>query len=633
MPPLKDDDTRVLTGFDLQTASTLYWKGIPVLLKQHDREDQVEQLTFRILSGVTRQNHNLRVLRIHASSEDDPFFLHTLEVSEEDFQCLKADQGILVDFANFPAKIISLLERCLASHQSPDMPRFQAVLSAKGGDSVFKVVETNDFKQLPHITLTFRPGNDTAVKQFLAFRLGEVRADCSQLTEGLAKTQSEREGARASLADAQQQLSALQQKHARQTLQLESQLREQAAAAHEERLKERGELRAQMEREVEDAERRGSEAAAALSARVAELDADNRQLREAKYCLDTRISELSHKLGAAEGCVRSLDADVAALRGAAKAAAGEAHELEIRLADARAKLAALEEKSQSQAQVAAQQQARLSDLEGAARQWEERCSELREALGAHEQRLKESAAEVLKGNQIIEKLQSDLRLARDKVKRKQAILVRQEEEVAARDGALAAAQREGQQLQLSLEGARQEAAALAADNSELRAKLEESRGQLTSNEQMIRWLNQQVTDAQLQVSTVPGSRYQFRPSGAVTSASPAALLTGGLSAGGAYGRASSSRSPAAGAGAKAPLVPGLGAATASSVSRQPPPSHLRHASPQHHSGSSLGFSPQTAPLAAPARGGGGGGGGGGYGVGGSVGGLSPERGAGDYVYA
>lgn len=61
MARLKDEDTRTMSGFDLQTASTLYWKPIPVLLKQHDREDQVEQLTFRILSGVTRQNHNLRV--------------------------------------------------------------------------------------------------------------------------------------------------------------------------------------------------------------------------------------------------------------------------------------------------------------------------------------------------------------------------------------------------------------------------------------------------------------------------------------------------------------------------------------------------------------------------------------------
>lgn len=41
----------------------------------------------------------------------------------------------------------------------------QAVLACKGGDSAFKVVETNDFKQLPHITLSFRPGNDSAIKQ------------------------------------------------------------------------------------------------------------------------------------------------------------------------------------------------------------------------------------------------------------------------------------------------------------------------------------------------------------------------------------------------------------------------------------------------------------------------------------
>lgn len=46
----------------------------------------------------------------------------------------------------------------------------------------------------------------------------------------------------------QQQLAALQQQHARQALQLESQLREQAAAAHEERLKDNAELKQQLER-------------------------------------------------------------------------------------------------------------------------------------------------------------------------------------------------------------------------------------------------------------------------------------------------------------------------------------------------------------------------------------------------
>ena len=39
------------------------------------------------------------------------------------------------------------------------------MLTVRGGESLFRIVETNDFKQLPHITLAFRPGNDTAVKQ------------------------------------------------------------------------------------------------------------------------------------------------------------------------------------------------------------------------------------------------------------------------------------------------------------------------------------------------------------------------------------------------------------------------------------------------------------------------------------
>lgn len=138
-----------------------------------------------------------QVLRIHASSEDDPFFLHTLEVSEEEFQGLKAEQGILVDFASFPGKIISLLERCVgaavaaasASAAAPPHPtsasaaatapaaaaaaagdgsappRLQAVLTCSALDSSLRIVETNDFKQLAHISLAFKPGNDFAVKQ------------------------------------------------------------------------------------------------------------------------------------------------------------------------------------------------------------------------------------------------------------------------------------------------------------------------------------------------------------------------------------------------------------------------------------------------------------------------------------
>ena len=42
----------------------------------------------------------MQVLRMQLSNEEDLFFLHSLEVSEEDFQTLKVEQGILIDFGS-----------------------------------------------------------------------------------------------------------------------------------------------------------------------------------------------------------------------------------------------------------------------------------------------------------------------------------------------------------------------------------------------------------------------------------------------------------------------------------------------------------------------------------------------------
>ncbi|GIL47126.1 hypothetical protein Vafri_4030 [Volvox africanus] len=216
------------------------------------------------------------------------------------------------------------------------------------------------------------------------------------------------------------------------------------------------------------------------------------------------------------------------------------HELEIQLNEARAKLLAMEEKTQSQADVVEQQRGRLRDMEGAMRQVEQRCADLREAVAAAEARGKEAQAEVLKGNQIIEKLTTDLRLAKEKTKRKAAIIMRQEEELQQREQALTSAMRELAALGQQLESQRNELGGLQAENESLRGKLEDSKQQLLSNEQMIRWLNQQVTEATLHGSGsgVPGSRYTFRPSSTLASSvsapSAAATPAVGLLAGPAH---------------------------------------------------------------------------------------------------
>lgn len=122
-------------------------------------------------------------------------------MGEDDYHQLKHDQCLRVDFKSFPKKFIELLENCrLASGRdtvgrgdTPSRtnrltgtgraelqaggPSFLARLETLvvGGFPVFSLVETNPFKELTHLSLKFRAGNDAAIKTYLAARLRQVR--------------------------------------------------------------------------------------------------------------------------------------------------------------------------------------------------------------------------------------------------------------------------------------------------------------------------------------------------------------------------------------------------------------------------------------------------------------------------
>jgi septal ring factor EnvC (AmiA/AmiB activator) len=67
-------------------------------------------------------------------------------------------------------------------------------------------------------------------------------------------------------------------------------------------------------------------------------------LRFVTSCHALQVSELSHKLGSAQGSSQSLEQEVAQLRSQLKQLAGEKHSLEVQLSDTKAKLLALQEK-------------------------------------------------------------------------------------------------------------------------------------------------------------------------------------------------------------------------------------------------------------------------------------------------
>ena len=61
-------------------------------------------------------------------------------------------------------------------------------------------------------------------------------------------------------------------------------------------------------------EEKYSQQAENLQQRADSLDKENRELRDQKYSLDCRVSELSHKFGSAEGQLKALQEEVLRLQ-------------------------------------------------------------------------------------------------------------------------------------------------------------------------------------------------------------------------------------------------------------------------------------------------------------------------------
>lgn len=93
-----------------------------------------------------------------------------------------------------------------------------------------------------------------------------------------------------------------------------------------------------------DMEERHRQQVEALQARNSSLEAEAQQLREAKFGLEARSSELGHRLAAVEGTLAALETEAERLRAAAAAAGSEKGLWEAELSELRAKLRTAEER-------------------------------------------------------------------------------------------------------------------------------------------------------------------------------------------------------------------------------------------------------------------------------------------------
>ena len=99
----------------------LYSKNAYVQMINSKPSEGRFRLIHITVSMETTMTTNKKVLIIKLSDENDPFFLYSLHMTEDDYQSRQASEGLMVDFSLFVERLVDLLSKC-ENHEKADNP-------------------------------------------------------------------------------------------------------------------------------------------------------------------------------------------------------------------------------------------------------------------------------------------------------------------------------------------------------------------------------------------------------------------------------------------------------------------------------------------------------------------------------
>ena len=506
---------------ELNRDAPLYEAELPVRLVGEDAAvvEGERQLTIRLLEGTRPLGQTEtpvpnssdgaagreRLLHLEVADAQDPYFLYALAVGEGDFHAMRREHALLVDFAAFPQHFVDLLKRCEGPQRGEST--FCAALERPWrGAAKFAVVEANAFKQVEHVGLGVVQGDDHMLKAYLAGRLAQALLDGRRSVQALQEASLKRD----SNGDEVQQL--MSEKEA-----LEDQLREHAASAAaqlreaEATYKSReadavaqarkiaaDELRAERDRSSQQADAARTalfdarERADAAEIRSREAEATSAQARSALEATKVRVEATDSENARVAEALRVAEAErdgaVATSRG-----------LEIRLA-------ALEQRAENAEDTVKRADAARKLADEASQRDADLREDLKRRLENREQQLQAAAAEITRGNAIIERLSEQARAQQQKLRLRADVVKQQERRVADARRDLDSAKHEKELAVADSRREQDKRQQAEKDLEQANKKLDEAADLLEHNQRVIQWLNSELHEHQV------GSRKTAMPS-------------------------------------------------------------------------------------------------------------------------
>ncbi|XP_046426131.1 spindle assembly abnormal protein 6 homolog [Neodiprion virginianus] len=493
-------------GLQLNNVEILYTRVQRVYIKPQHKEERQRDLRVNVeihagISPVCRKS-----LCVLLSDDDDPCFLYSLFVNDDDFKVLKAQQGLLVDFDNFATQLICLLEQCQIplSGVAKNPPKFLLLLAEEAGDWTFKLVETNNFKHLCHLSLNIAPSSDTDIKVHMAMKIKQLKENCLRKDKDIGSMETRLNDLTKKLEVQTKELEQIKQKYQADMNQMQIHTSQQISAEKDKLAQATSEFQRLRENEKSELEQRHGETLKQLHTELAELRTRNLALNEKLSLAEASNKEQVNQLQTVGKELSIAQRDLALMRKQNSKLDVDYHERDKMVNNLKTKVAVLEQEIKDKCILLTKHTEMIKTGKEQKQHLEDLIAEKDGQLQRKQNSLKSLTDELVKANEILTKLQNELASIKSKLKLRTSIALEQErlldtkqKEVGQLDSKMEACSKEAREAKAVAEGLKEQLKAL-------QSQLEEKDKIIKNNDNVISWLNRRLTDNQSsgQTSTI-----------------------------------------------------------------------------------------------------------------------------------
>lgn len=452
-------------------------------------------------------------------------------MSEEDYQTLKIQQGLLVDFGAFGQRFIDLLCACEKDEKS-DNPKFQLQFYSKEplpfdhGHASLNVIEINPFKHLCHLSLNFSPGNDSDVKKYLATCLQTLRDDHTKLSRLYEETKL---SLSQKLENTQQFLSQKSLEVDKLKIELDSQS-ERIITKHMQELNFERDKSMQnqyasqqkWDKEKKEMELNHMKSVKQFETRLTDLELNNKDLIEKKYKNESQLQEFKLKNNTLQEEYNTLKQELLNTRKQNSTMDSELHSNEKLTNQLKTKIAVLEQELKDKMDMLNKTQDLLTNEQSQRKLIDETLKEKLNELKKKQAEINHYVQEFKKGNEVVIKLQAREKTLVGQVKLKTKILNEQEKVMKEKEHEIDDLKSELRESKHQLNSLNDELKDAKNTLQKKTSELDEAAKILAKDEKVIAWLNKKVNDLesngkQPQQQVNYESSNTFKPFGALTS--------------------------------------------------------------------------------------------------------------------